>query len=299
MSEPSARHPLFQTPDPPRRQPTSGAGFLLVVALVAVGVGSYIVTRLSTRLEIVERNLESLQRAHDTLARRQAAVPRAPAPGQAPAAVTPPRPTGPDPAKLYAVPVDDAPVRGAASAYVTIVEFGDYECPFCVRVSATLTQLLEQYKGDVRLAFRHLPLNIHKRALPAAHAAECARAQRQFWALNDTLFGANRDLSDEALTRRAAELPGNLKLDEWRACFTEHRYEDRIQRDIKLAEQFAVRGTPAFFINGHHLAGAQPIEKFRARIDEELAAARASGIASGAYYDTVVMTRGLASARTP
>lgn len=99
-----------------QRQPTSGAGFLFVVALVAVGFGSYIVTRLSTRLEIVERNLESLQRAHDTLARRQAAVPRAPAP----AAATPPKPTGPDPAKLYAVPIDDAPVRGAASAYVTM-----------------------------------------------------------------------------------------------------------------------------------------------------------------------------------
>ena len=92
-------------------------------------------TRLSTRLEIVERNLESIQRAHDTLARRQVAVPRAPAPDQAPAAVTPPKPTGPDPAALYAVPIDDAPVRGPASAWVTIVEFGDYECPFCVRVN--------------------------------------------------------------------------------------------------------------------------------------------------------------------
>ena len=126
-------------------------------------------------------------------------------------------------------------------------------------MSATLTQLLEQYKGDVRLVFRHLPLNFHKRALPAAHAAECARAQRQFWALNDALFGTNRDLSDEALAQRVTELPGNLKLDEWRTCFAEHRYEDRIQRDIKLAEQLGVRGTPAFFINGHHLAGAQPI----------------------------------------
>jgi protein-disulfide isomerase len=159
------------------------------------------------------------------------------------------------------------PVRGASDAPVTIVEFSDFQCPFCARTQATLTQLEEQYAGKVRLVFRHFPLPIHKDAPAAAEASECAREQNRFWEMHDAMFAiANITAAD---IPRAAE---RVKLDmtHFDSCVQSGRHRQAWERDKAAGERHGVASTPTFFVNGRMVVGAQPIETFAAVVNEEL-----------------------------
>lgn len=202
----------------------------------------------------------------------------------------PERPRGPDPSKVYSFPVGDAAVKGGKDAWVTIVEVSDFQCPFCSRVNATLEEVMKTYKNDVRITFKHNPLPFHKRAMPAALAAECASEQDKFWPMHDKLFGNARALEDADLEKYAKEI--GVDMGRWKSCFSGKKYEKRIKQDQRIATTLGARGTPAFFINGRFLSGAQPFTKFKALIDEELAKAKKSGLSKSEYYAKAVVAKG-------
>lgn len=179
-------------------------------------------------------------------------------------------PPMPDPAKVHAVDVGSAPIRGDQDAKITVVAFSDFQCPFCNRVNPTLAKLLETYPGKVRIAFKHLPLRIHPDA-PAAHAAaEAAHRQGKFWEMHDKIFANQRDLKPETFTRYATEL--GLDVAKFEKDVNDAAVKARIESDMREAEKLGVAGTPAFFINGKYLSGAQPFESFQRIVDEQLAA---------------------------
>jgi protein-disulfide isomerase/ribosomal protein L12E/L44/L45/RPP1/RPP2 len=157
---------------------------------------------------------------------------------------------------------------GGPNAPVTMIEFSDYECPFCKRADETVQQVMKTYGDKVRLVHRDFPLSIHNRARPAAEAARCAEAQGKFWDYHTKLF-ASQDLSPEKLQALATEVGlDRAKFDE---CVAKPPFKDSIDKDIADGTDAGVTGTPAFFINGRMLSGAQPFEKFKEVIDEELA----------------------------
>lgn len=161
------------------------------------------------------------------------------------------------------------PVRGAAGAPVTIVEFSDFECPFCRRAEATVRQVLDRYPQQVRLVYRHFPLAMHPEARPAAEAAACAGDQGKFWEFHDKLLSGPLDAA--ARERYAGEI--GLDVGKYKACVAQRQFKDAVAADEKAGEQAGVSGTPAFFVNGVPLSGARPLEAFVKVIDGELARA--------------------------
>jgi predicted DsbA family dithiol-disulfide isomerase len=174
-----------------------------------------------------------------------------------------------DPPRLNEAFDPAAPARGAKDAPVTIVEFSDFQCPYCSRSYATMKQLMERYPTQVKWVFRDFPLPIHQDAQPAAVAARCAAEQNKFWEMHDLLFQNQRDLSAAALTRYGTDV--GLKAEAYAACRAAGKAGEGIQKDLEAGQEFGVTGTPAFFINGRFLNGARPIESFTQIIDEELA----------------------------
>jgi len=180
----------------------------------------------------------------------------------------PSRPARPDPSQEYKVAIGKAPVRGDDKASITIVEWSDFQCPFCNRAEPTLAKIKEEYGDKVRFAFKHLPLTIHSKA-PGAHAAtEAARGQGKFWEMHDMIFENQRDLDPATFERYAAEL--GLDVDQFKRDVASAEVKDRIAQDMKEAQKLGVSGTPAFFVNGRFLSGAQPFENFKRLIDSEL-----------------------------
>ena len=181
----------------------------------------------------------------------------------------------PPPVARVAVSTDGAPVRGAANAPVTIVEFSDFECPFCKRAHPTLTQLLKDYAGKVKVAYRDFPLeSIHPQARRAAEAARCANDQAKFWEYYDMLFTESPKLGPEDLKRYAAQVGIDAK--KFEDCVSAGAHKAAVQKDLDEGNRLGITGTPAFFINGRPLTGAQPLEAFARIIDEELAQATVS-----------------------
>jgi protein-disulfide isomerase len=172
------------------------------------------------------------------------------------------------------VAVTDAgnPAKGPADAPVTVIEFSDFECPFCARVNPTLAKLQEAYPGKVRIVFRDLPLlNIHKNAGHAAEAAHCANDQGKFWEMHDRMFANQKKLSPAELKEHAAAI--GLEASAFNQCLDSGKYTAEWRRDADEASRLGLSGTPAFFINGRLLTGAQPFENFAQIVEEELAAA--------------------------
>ena len=175
----------------------------------------------------------------------------------------------------------DGPSKGPADARITIVEFSDFQCPYCQRSLATIDQVLAKYPSDVRLVYRHLPLDrIHPHARPAAEAAACADEQGRFWEYHDKLFQNNRALAKEDLLRYAGET--GLDAQRFQACFDERRFKDKVEADLQAAREVGISGTPAFVVNGVLLSGAQPPEEFYQVIDAALAKPPAAEPAGGA-----------------
>lgn len=168
--------------------------------------------------------------------------------------------------------------RGPSDAPVTIIEFSDFQCPYCLRVRPTLESLLARYPEQVRLFYRHLPLPGHPRARPAAIASVCAERQGRFWTYHDLLFDNQGALSDADLRSYAEQLELDLAL--FDACLSSPEAAARIDEDLAAAEALGVSGTPAFFVNGVPLKGAQPESGFVTLIEEELALASDGRVAA-------------------
>lgn len=162
------------------------------------------------------------------------------------------------------------PARGPAAAPVTIVEFSDFQCPYCGREVPVIDRLMKEYDGKVRLVFRHFPLDFHPFAEKAAEAAVCAADQGKFWELHDKMFSNQQKLAVDDLKGYAKSVGVDaIKFDK---CLDSGEKGDQVRADQKAGTEAGVNGTPAFFINGRQLNGAQPFETFKRVIDEELAA---------------------------
>jgi protein-disulfide isomerase len=187
------------------------------------------------------------------------------APAAAPA---PPRPRGPDPNKVYSVKTAGAPVRGPEQAKVTVVEFSDFQCPFCGRVTTTLEQVHKEFPDDVKVVFKHLPLRIHPNAPKAHAAAEAAHQQGHFWQMHDKIFGNQRELTEERFVEYAKEI--GLDVDRFKKDMASAEVKRRVDADASEAASLGVTGTPGFFINGKFVSGAKPFSEFKRIIDEQL-----------------------------
>jgi protein-disulfide isomerase len=177
--------------------------------------------------------------------------------------------------KVYLTPpivdvsAEDAPFKGPPSAPITIVEFSDFQCSYCKRVVNVLEQVLERYPDKVKLAFRDFPIvNIHPQAEKAAEAAHCAGEQGKFWEFHDLLFDKQDTIPTANFAEHAKTL--GLEVSSFQTCLDGRKYQEKVERNYAAGVKAGVSGTPAFFINGRLLSGAQPLEAFKAVIDEEL-----------------------------
>jgi protein-disulfide isomerase len=198
----------------------------------------------------------------------------------------------PDEKTVWKVPIGDAPVSGPDGALVTIVEFSDFQCPFCKRVEDTLKKIKETYGDKTRFVWKEDPLPFHPRAEPAAELAIFAHQEKGpkgFWAAHDRLFELQPKLEDADLESVAREL--GLDVERAKKAIASHKYKDVIDADGDLADGIQVTSTPQFFINGRRLIGAVPFEKFQSIIDEEIANSQAlvaKGIAPKDVYGQIM-----------
>ncbi|MEW5854055.1 MAG: thioredoxin domain-containing protein [Myxococcota bacterium] len=171
------------------------------------------------------------------------------------------------------VSADDDPVLGNKDAKVTIIEFSDFECPYCARVVETAHAVVKKYDGKVRLVFRDFPLSFHPNAKKAAVAGNCAHEQGKFWPFHDQMFKNQNALDEKALKTyaRVAGLDGNA----FDKCLTENaaKYEEEIQKDLKDGQVAGVEGTPTFFVNGRPVSGAATMEELSNAVEAALAEA--------------------------
>jgi protein-disulfide isomerase len=191
------------------------------------------------------------------------------------------------PGKPHRVAVSGSiPVRGPKNAKVTVVIFSDFQCPFCGRVEPALKEVADTYPKDVRFAWHNYPLPFHEHAMDAAEAAMAADAQGKFWPMHDKLFANQQSLDRASLDGFAKGL--GLDMAKYKAVMDGQTYKDKIGDERKLGTSVGVNGTPAFFINGQFLNGAQPFSDFKRLIDAELEKADAllkAGTPPDGIYD--------------
>ena len=166
------------------------------------------------------------------------------------------------------IDIGGAPVKGPANAKVTIIEFSDFQCPFCKRGMDTMDEVLKAYPKDVKVAFKHLPLPFHPEAKPAARATIAAQRQGKFWEMHDLLFNNQQSLSAEYYPKAAQQL--GLDMAKFNKDFADPAVEKIVDADMELANSHGIRGTPGFFVNGVQVRGAQPFPVFKEIIDRWL-----------------------------
>lgn len=168
-------------------------------------------------------------------------------------------------------PVDDDPFIGPEDAPVTIVEFSDFECYYCIKWhNEVYDRLMTEYQGKIRFVYRDFPLtSIHPGAEPAARAANCAHEQDRYWDFHDAIFSGQYTLDRAGFIGMAADL--DLDSPSFIECFDSGRYADEVQQDLQDALSIGVQSTPTFYINGFQVLGAQPYETFKSIIDQILA----------------------------
>jgi protein-disulfide isomerase len=184
---------------------------------------------------------------------------------RAPAARPPRARTGPDPSKAYELPVGASPVLGPQDAPVTIVEFSDYQCPFCARSEPLIKDVMKEYPDKVRFVYKHLPLvSIHSNAMGAAQAAVAAGKQGKFWEMHDLLFANQRALQTDKLKDYAKDL--RLDVAKFEADMSSDEVKSVIRDDMGLSQKVGVRGTPTIFVNGK-LVENRSVDGFKQMID--------------------------------
>jgi protein-disulfide isomerase len=168
---------------------------------------------------------------------------------KAPSRPAPPRPSGPDPARAYNLPVGKSPIKGPEDASITIVEFSDYQCPFCARSEPLIQQFLATYPDKTRFVYKHFPLtSIHPQAMPAALAAAAAQRQGKFWEMHELLFANQRALGPDQLREYAKQL--KLDMAKFDADMQSEEVKAAVEEDMQLAKRVGIRGTPTIFVNG-------------------------------------------------
>lgn len=174
-----------------------------------------------------------------------------------------------DPAKLPTVSDSDY-IRGDKNAKITLIEYSDFECPFCLRHLPTIEKILSEYKGKVRLVYRHFPLSFHPQAQKAAEAFECAGEQGKPYEMHDKIFEANeaRNMNVETWKKIAKDL--GLNTSKFNNCLDTGKYVNKISNQQNEGAQAGVEGTPATFVNGRLVSGAVPYEQFKVIIDSLL-----------------------------
>ncbi|AKU95784.1 Periplasmic thiol:disulfide interchange protein DsbA [Labilithrix luteola] len=198
-----------------------------------------------------------------------------------------------DVATVWKVPVAGSPVRGKADAPVTIVEFSDFQCPYCKKVGPTLDEIRKTYGDKVRIVWKDMPLSFHPRAMPAAEVARAARAAKGdagFWDVHDKLFASQPKLEDADL--EAVAKSAGLDVAKVMGAVKGQTYKKGIEADMLVGDDIQASGTPHFFINGRRLVGAQPLAKFKTIIDEELKKFddQKGKVAAKDYYDSLMKT---------
>lgn len=175
------------------------------------------------------------------------------------------------PVRRIEVATEDSPTLGPADAPVTIVEFSDYECPYCARWHQQVyKRLMQEYEGKIRFVYRDFPLtSIHANATPAAIAAHCAGEQGAYFPFHDALFSYQYELGREAYLTYANAL--GLDAQSFETCLEEQRFADKVEADLRYGLSIGVSSTPTFFVNGIAIVGAQPYEVFQQVIEKELA----------------------------
>ncbi len=243
-------------------------GLITVGVLISIVLSAWILRELeSVKTDMTVRNQE-ISTAVVELKKLAATRPS-----------TPPTPPSPQNVK---VSVDDDPIKGDPKAPVTIIEFSDFQCPFCKRFyDQVLPSLDKEYisTGKVRLVFRDYPLEFHKNALPAAIAANCAQEQGKYWGVHDFLFENPDKLDTASILSSTDQL--NLNREKFEKCLNDKSKETEINKDFQEGQLYGVRGTPSFFIGkteddqnemtGVYIRGAQPFQAFKAEIDKLLA----------------------------
>jgi protein-disulfide isomerase len=250
-----------------RNQSSNGSGPPVGASVIvgAVILGACLVAgSLLIRSSLAEVSGE-VQQLRSTIAAAESSLRTAAAPAARPAGE---RRNRPDPDQRYEISIQQAPVKGPESARVTIVEWSDFQCPFCRRVGPTIEQIRQVYPDDVRFAFMHLPLRSHPKA-PAAHAAaEAAHQQGRFWEMHDLIFENQAEMSPEKYVEYAREI--GLDVERFQRDVASSEVKSRIDADKNQAASLGVTGTPSFFVNGRFVSGAKPFAAFKEMIDEEL-----------------------------
>jgi protein-disulfide isomerase len=171
-----------------------------------------------------------------------------------------------------AIATAGAPSKGAANPKLTIVEFSDFQCPYCSIAMAHAYSVLKMYPNDVRLVFKQFPLDqLHPQARMAAEAALAANAQGKFWEMHDKLFALSRRLSKESITAAAAEI--GLNMQQFTADFSSGKYKKAVETDVAEGNTLGIQGTPTFFLNGRRYNGAFELDAVKGLIDQELKSA--------------------------
>ncbi len=184
-----------------------------------------------------------------------------------------------DPSKAVMAKIDltNEPFKGAKDAKVTIVEYSEFQCPFCKRGFDTIeNQVLKNYEGKVKFYFKHFPLPFHPWAMPASIAAECAQVQKAeaYWKIYESLFNHQAEINPQNVKEKSTEYLKDTGIDmaKWGTCYDNKETAAKVNAEHDEGAALGVTGTPAFFINGRMLVGAQPFEQFKNVIDDELAA---------------------------
>ena len=182
-----------------------------------------------------------------------------------------------DPFKAIAAKLNttNSPSKGPKDAKVTIVEFSDFQCPYCARAHQTISdQVMKEYDGKVKLVYKNFPLGFHKWAEPAAIAGACAAQQdpAAFWTFYDFMFNNQQQITPENVKEKSQEALKGTKIDmaKWNDCYDNKKTLDKVKADMAEGSSVGVTGTPAFIINGRKISGAQPFPNFKAVIDDEL-----------------------------
>jgi protein-disulfide isomerase len=261
-----------------------GIGIALSLLVSCQGSGSF--AKLQETLAGIEQKQDTILAKLDTIEQKigqaPAGKPGAPGPKG-------PKPGAPDPKATYKVEVGDAHFKGGADAKVTIVEWSDFQCPYCGRVVPTIGEINKAYGDEVRIAFKHNALPMHNRARPAALAAEAAGKQGKFFEMHDLLFANAKELTDENFVKWAGDL--GLDVEKFKKDLTDPAIGKKVDDNQKQGTTLGARGTPAFFVNGRYLSGAQPFDAFKAVIDEEMKKADAflaKGISKDKLYAEVI-----------
>ena len=247
---------------------TSGQTRLIGAAIVALGFivgGAIVAGALNGVTGEIEQTRAGLKEIKTAITDAQGALKQV---ARAPAPPTPAPRRGPDPNKRYEIQTDGSPTLGPETAKVTIIEFSDFQCPFCKRAGPTLKQIHETYGDQVKIVWKNMPLSFHAKAPGAHRAAMAAHRQGKFWEMHDKIFADQRNLTQDRYIAYAKEL--GLDDEQFKKDLAAEDTQKTLDADLKTAASVGVSGTPAFFINGRYLSGAQPFESFKRIIDEEL-----------------------------